>query len=345
MRKLIGLQTDISSFFVVSVLGFCCYGLTFVFAPLIASLLSPNPQIPDLPQLPVMELPESSVPSQMCQPQKVFSTYSSDRDVIFMYGTSYHSGLELALRSLHATGCRARTILFVGPEFVLTQEQSQLFESLRVEIIPDCGPIHPHTQLVPHMARYHYEYNWLVNHSGLVDRVLHTDAYDIFFQGDPIATAIKRDYLNFVVEPHFIRACGWNLNWFKECFGRLVYDFMDKFIICSGSISGNAEYYKKLIELMLSVPQWTSCYRSSKDQPILNYLVWSGNVSEAGIKYRFTGCDGGFMTLQWCIVNKVVRFNEHGQVLSPSNVVPAYLHQYPRLEELKKYLFAACGMK
>jgi hypothetical protein len=83
------------------------------------------------------------------------------------------------------------------------------------------------------MTRYHYEYDWLTNHSGEIDRVLHSDAYDIFFQADPFADVIKHEYLSFVVEPHFIRGCGWNLNWFEQCFGTAPEHFKNSFIICS----------------------------------------------------------------------------------------------------------------
>jgi hypothetical protein len=102
---------------------------------------------------------------------------------------------------------------------------------------------------------------------------------------------IKHEYLSFVIEPHFIRGCGWNLNWFEECFGVVSEHFKNSFIICSGSIGGNADYYRTLVGLMLNTSQWRTCYASRKDHPIINYLVWSGQASAAGIKYRFVGCD------------------------------------------------------
>jgi hypothetical protein len=300
--------------------GLFVYFLTFIIVPIISDCLQ-RPAAPSLPP---------AIPSP---------ANSSSRDVIFLYGTQYHSGVELALRSLHATGCRARVVLFMSPTMSLTSQKKTLLLSLNVEVVPNCGARPPQSFVVPHMTRYHYEYDWLTNHTGEIDRVLHSDAYDIFFQSDPFADAISRDYLSFVVEPHFIRGCGWNLHWFEECFGTVSELFKNSFIICSGSIAGNAEHYRKLVGLMLNTTQWKSCYHSSKDQPILNFLVWSGAVRDAGIRYRFVGCDGGLMTLQWCVVNKVVRFDDAGQVLSPSDTVPAYLHQYPRIEGLASILF------
>jgi hypothetical protein len=232
----------------------------------------------------------------------------------------------------------------MAPGFSVSRAHLTLLSSLGVESVRDCGALPHQIRVVPHMTRFRYEHAWLLRHAGSVDRVLHSDAYDIFFQGDPFDDAIRSDYISFVVEPHFIRACGWNLNWFEQCFGRVVDQFKNRFIICSGSIGGGADFYLRLVALMLNVSQWEDCYDESKDQPILNFLVWSGRVRDAGIRYRFLGCDGGLMTLQWCVINHIVRFNHRGQVLSPSNTVPAYLHQYPRLRGLRRYLFHSCGM-
>lgn len=289
------------------------------------------------------ELP--NVKNLLCKPQNLTQIKSSKRDVIFLFGTGFTKGLELALLSLQSTGCRARVVFLTVPEFSVPSDKQSLFESMNIEIYDKCVEKTPGQRLVPHMIRFQYEHEWLVEHAGEVDRVLHTDAYDVFFQRDPFDDVIRKDRLTFVVEPHFIRGCGWNLNWFSSCFGQEVTEkYRDNFIICSGSIGGNAEFYRTLTKMMIELEQWRTCYTASRDQPILNYLVWSGKVKEAGIEYQFTGCDGGFMTLQWCIVNKHVRFNEYGQIISPADTVPAYLHQYPRLEEIRDHLYKACGI-
>jgi hypothetical protein len=88
-------------------------------------------------------------------------------------------------------------------------------------------------------------------------------------------------------------------------------------IVCSGSMSGSADFYQRLVELMLNLTEREDCYGESSDQPILTFPVWSGRVKDAGIRYRFLGCDRGLMTLRWCVVNQLVRFNESVQVMSP----------------------------
>ena len=115
-----------------------------------------------------------------------------------------------------------------------------------------------------------------------------------------------------------------------------------QFIICSGSIAGRADMYLKLLNLMIDSPEWSRCWNPSMDQPILNTLVWMGNVTKAGIKYSFTGCDNGFFTVQWCALEHKIRFNEHGQIISLMNTVPSYVHQYNRLADLTKNLYKRC---
>ena len=78
------------------------------------------------------------------------------------------------------------------------------------------------------------------------------------------------------------------------------------------------------------------------DQPILNYMIWSGKATKEGIKYKLTGCNEGFFTMQWCIKGKNILFNEHKQIVSIEGTVPAYIHQYNRYESLQNLLFEKC---
>jgi hypothetical protein len=142
-------------------------------------------------------------------------------------------------------------------------------------------------------------------------------AFDVYFQGDPLGY-IPKDKLRFTVEPHIFSHDGWNLAWWTEL-SRLRQNapsFTHTFIICSGSIGGGAGLYVTLLDLLVESPQWRPVWGHSMDQPMLNMIVWEGAASRAGIEYEFTGCDGGFFTVQWCALEQVVKFNEHGQIVS-----------------------------
>lgn len=288
---------------------------------------------------------------------------STRRDVVLLFATNFAPGLELCIKSLRSTGSECRIVLFCSPGFVFSRYLQRLLKAMKVEVVPDCFETKQRAY-VPHMLRFEYELDWLKKHqkggkssnktinSNLysiddddddsLDRVLHTDSFDVFFQGDPFEY-IPHDSLTFVVEPHQFRSCGWNLGWLTECYeGAVVNRMTHNFIICSGSIAGSIDHYIKLLELMIKQSAWSRCYKPSMDQPILNYLVWSGNVANEGIKYRLTGCDDGFLTVQWCVLENKPLYNVHGQIISQMKSVPSYIHQYNRLIPMMTRLYKQC---
>jgi hypothetical protein len=227
----------------------------------------------------------------------------------------------------------------------MSPQIAKMMSVLEIEIIQHCDETNGRP-FVPHMLRFEYEFAWLKAHSDSVDRVFHTDSFDVYFQGDPFASHISRTALKLVLEPHQIRSCGWNLAWVRACYGAPVLEELrHKFIICSGSIAGGLGPYLLLLELMINQSQWRKCWEESMDQPILNYLIWSGEASDVGIPYELTGCDEGFFTVQWCVLERNVRYNEHGQVISVMNRVPSYIHQYNRLQALSNHFYRSCHMK
>jgi hypothetical protein len=69
-----------------------------------------------------------------------------------------------------------------------------------------------------------------------------------------------------------------------------------------------------------------------------------GYVRDQGIRYRFTGCDDGFFTMQWCVLEANVLKNEEGQVVSVEGTAPSYVHQYNRNKRFARDLFNSCGL-
>ena len=287
---------------------------------------------------------------QMCRSIPIKSKHSSKADVVFFAATEgMTSALKLTIRSLKSTGTQARVILFTDLNFNPSMEDAEFLKQNEIELERKLIPPSENQKLVPHMERYTAEYDWLIEHANKtkIQRILHSDSYDVFFQLDPFAESIlPSDQLVFVIEPHPIRSCFWNLNWFKKCYGDREYEsFKNEFIICGGTIGGNATEYLDLLKLLLRMPEWHRCYEVGMDQPILNHLVWSGKLKAKGFKYRFTGCNGGFMTVQWCIVSQLVNINDKGQILSPAGQPPACIHQYNKIDKLEKYLYKACQIK
>jgi hypothetical protein len=288
-------------------------------------------------------LPDSFA-SYLCSMNSSTHSGSTARDAVLLYASYFAAGLELCVRSLRSAGANCRIVLFVGPDFAPPRRFLPLAEHLRIEVVPNCSERRGR-EFVPHMLRFEYELEWLEANRGAVDRVFHTDSFDVFFQGDPFASHVSADALRFVIEPHQIRSCGWNLGWMIECYGSHVLERMrHRFIACSGSIAGGAGHYTRLVLLMIAQSQWKTCWKASMDQPILNYLLWSGMIDQANISYSLTGCHEGFFTVQWCVVERNVRYNEHGQVVSTMDTVPSYIHQYNRLQDLSNHFYDSCRM-
>ena len=277
--------------------------------------------------------------STLCSRNTSFKQFQKSKDVLLLFGTNINNGLKLAIKSFRSTGSFARIVLITPKTISLTSNSNIFLLENNVELYNVVNE----TTFVPHMIRYNYELQWLNENIKGVERILHSDSYDVFFQTDPFLELIPKNELLFILEPHVFKSCGWNLAWFKECYGEeKLIKHLNDFIICSGSIAGSSKFYLELLTLLTHQIEWKTCYEDSHDQPILNYLIWEGILKEKNISYRFIGCDGGFMTVQWCVLNKEILLDEEGYILSPSGFIPSYIHQYNRIESLTKYLMNSC---
>jgi hypothetical protein len=230
----------------------------------------------------------------------------------------------------------------VSNSFILPSLLRPLCAELGVEIEPGGFSLRNRPS-VPHLLRYEAELDWLRNHSSEVERVFHADAFDIFFQKDPFSESVRTDELIFVGEPQLVKACGWNYGWMSRCYNATGVSLTAKhFILCSGSIIGGVDFYVRFLELMIGQPEWETCWDHSMDQAMLNYLVRSGKVSGAGIRYRIVGCESDFFTMAWCVVDKRIAMNADGDIVSRGRHVPAFVHQYNRFDDLYIRLNQIC---
>lgn len=269
---------------------------------------------------------------------------SSRRDVLLLSADKFSPGLELAIMSLRSTGSQCRIVILSSEEIKISNQTKLLFDRLDVEIYDNCTNKNTSRENVPHMIRYEFEREWIRQNINDTDRIFHTDAFDVYFQRDPFTNLFVQDKLRFVIEPHYFRSCGWNQGWYKDCYGgEKLERVMNNFIVCSGSIIGDAKVYLKLLDLMIESEEWKRCWRSSFDQPILNHLIWENKLADNKIAYDFTACNGGFLTYQWCIIDYETRLNEKQEIITMINTTPAYVHQYNRNKEITKIIFHKCG--
>ena len=83
------------------------------------------------------------------------------------------------------TGSRCRIILFLDSKKSIEPHYLRFFKTCEIE------PVYVNNQnntvLIggSKMTRYYYYHQWLSKHIDEVDRVLHSDTFDVFFQSDP----------------------------------------------------------------------------------------------------------------------------------------------------------------
>jgi hypothetical protein len=197
------------------------------------------------------------------------------------------------------------------------------------------------------MLRYECEARWIADNLPALDRVMHCDSYDVFFQGDPFQPIVPFDKILLVKEDMQILMCDWNSKWLMECYGKVVWEHIKQNnVICTGIIAGSASEYLRLVTYMRRRPEWRVCWDNSKDQPVLNYLLWTGAFALHGFNFTFTGCFNGIFTMHWCqgYGSTSLNLNDRRSVVTPKGDVPFVLHQYNRYQQMIDYLLRQCGM-
>jgi hypothetical protein len=196
------------------------------------------------------------------------------------------------------------------------------------------------------MLRYEYEAAWIAANEDSVDRIMHSDSYDVFFQGDPFRDFVPYDHIRLVKEDQEIFMCDWNSQWIKECYDNDTwYEIRDHNVICTGIMMGNASQYLRLIRFFMKRPEWRRCWDNSKDQPIFNFLHWMGIFEAHDFVFSYTNCFHGVFTMHWCQGERPVKWTGENLLVTPRGDVPFLLHQYNRFQPAIDALTAKCGVK
>lgn len=265
---------------------------------------------------------------------------SSNRDVIMMMIAKKFGRIDLNIRSLRSTGCKARVIIFVDSALRVEKDFLSLTEDCGCEV--DYINLTDQQKKAPHLARFQVYKQWLDKNIRDVDRVMHIDAFDTFFQHDPFNEGISHNALDIVLEDKKIGDCPWNSNWLEKCYGPKIRDELGRDVIaCSGSIGGNAKLFKKLLKILVSLSKFKQCWNPSIDQAHLNYLLYTGRLERAHIPVKVHGCNSSFLTMTWC--SKKRREIDHtGLLLNPAGEEPALVHQYNRYKEVIEHYERIC---
>ena len=261
---------------------------------------------------------------------------SSRRDAVFAAVTEYGRGVEILVRSLRTTGCRASVVLFTTDESLVPLELKAC--DVKVVVVEPFGK---RAASSPYKIRWEWYYVYLKEHVNEYDRVFHTDAFDAFFLSDPFEFAPDRGALYFQMEDKPLRWCPYNKKWLLSCHHDCNrWKLLSKTIACSGSLVGGAAEFLSFIEMMVTHNEWPSCWGKGFDQGDFNYILYT--QYEPNHNAIFMNCNSGFLTVNYCGEAGLV-FDTEEYLLTPDRTKRvAYVHQYNRASDVATKLTSLC---
>lgn len=296
-------------------------------------------QIQNIPQKDIIEQPKNILNSRcpICNFTPVNPPTSTRRDVVLAAALTQLKRVEYFLRTLRTTGTHARVILFLDNENTATIEWRKFFTACDIEPVFISNP-DPVVQSAPKLSRYYYYQEWLQIHKDEVDRVLHTDTFDVIFQSDPFIPIITKDSLYFTFEPVTLKSSHWTDQWINQCYGKkITKKYGNKAVSCSGVTVGGCQPFLKYLELLLTTPKWITCFGHSLDQAHHNYLLYNGDFERAGLTISSFDCNSPYLTMHFCCKRAKCSWIPGGYVYgNNSNVAPVLVHQYNRWKNLTK---------
>lgn len=277
---------------------------------------------------------------KFCNFTPVIQPNSTVRDLIMTATTKYSYNLQKMVRSIRTSGCVAKIVIFTTDNVKLPKSLT----SCGVEQIITNSSKRASTS--PHKIRWEWYYQYLQNNFNRYDRVMHVDAFDTFFFGDPFAFASDFNTLYFQQEGKTIRRCNFNTNWLLSCHKDAKNKrIINNMILCSGSLIGGMNPFFQFTKLLITDDQWKNCWNAGFDQGDFNYIFytkWQKFANFSLISTKLLTCEDRFMTLFYCM-KPPVSLNGKNQIQSPrTNNTIIFMHQYNRFLNLSLFTNQIC---
>lgn len=267
-------------------------------------------------------------------------TSSGLRDLIYTMAIRADRWYDVTLLSMRSSGCGARIVLHTEDFHVFPEHFARVIEMTATEVVR--GVISDWAKSTD-MTRHPWMRDYLSAHGSEFDRVFMVDAHDIYFERDPFEVLTETDSMVFFEEGWPLRVAGLNMWWLDLCFGQSGRDQVSHGeTLCSGTIYGGTAVFQRFLDIICQKSLWqrTDC---TVDQPILNWLVYSGALGRAGIKFHSMSCTGPVLTLARCprhigvVQGIMVGFNAAG-------VIPYVVHQWRARRDFKDMYVERCDM-
>ena len=256
------------------------------------------------------------------------------RDAVFVVGAGEHMQLkpiEVFIRSLRSTGCRAEIVAFMDKrciaDFVPMAEKYGGIRLIEFEA-DELNSRYAGKKAVVIYRFILYEHWLRAQPMGLYKRCLHADLFDTYFQRDPFAAIDTRGGMAVFTENPAIgmALCRYHRGWFTSCKdGHLLHKFHNIPRVCMGVVI--AEFAHFIQFLRLTVYRMTGRYNCN-DQGVLNILLWSGQYAELMPVTIYTARRGPVFhaNTEWNF-----SYSDKGMVLNPDKQPYAVVHQWDRL--------------
>ena len=196
----------------------------------------------------------------------------------------------------------------------------------------------------PNSLRYiGYQQFFKANESRQFNRVLHADAFDVFFQKDPFDEQIHNDRLYFALEDIPIRDSKWNSGWLTRAYNKSIATKLgNNTVSCSGTVIGGYLPFLKYLDVLLNHPQFWKNGRDTLVQAYHNYLLYTSAFTASQIKYSFLGCNSQILTMHYCSRSSSLTI-KHNHIYSPNGQLePSIVHQYPVYQQAINAINSLC---
>ena len=262
---------------------------------------------------------------------------STPRDAIFTATTVFSEKIENLIKSFKTTRSNAILYIFTPANVIIPWKY---LDANIVQVKESLESIRINSS--PYKMRWEWYYTFICENEEKIDRIMHTDAFDAVFLGDPFSLVPSKDKLYVQLEDLPIKRCSYNKKWLKSCHPYVTKDFMRNTIACSGSLAGGVKPFKEFVEKMITHPEWPLCWGHGSDQGDFNYILWS-NFYKFSFEIETMNCQSGFITINYCQNNVHFR-NSGNKLLTFEEMNPlVYVHQYNRLEKTKEYIRKVCA--
>lgn len=271
-----------------------------------------------------------------CNYTSLTNISSTEDDAVFIATTRFDEKVGLTLRSILHSRCKATIYVFTPEDVIIPYK----YLNLNIKIVRT--PKIPKSKIKsPHKLRWEWYIDFISSNTTKINRILHVDAFDSFFFGDPFSLLPNINELYFQSEDVPIKSCPYNKKWLKDCHPNVTKEFLRNKIVCSGSLGGGLVPFTQFVRKMVTSPEWPNCWKKGADQGDFNYILWS-NILAFDFKVNIMNCSSGFTTMNYCIDQNRTFISNHQLVAKDSDNPIIFAHQYNRFPEIQEYINQLC---